>query len=256
MRKSITVLLFVFIALIFSYLIIRYFGNAEQKDNWFNNNFREKFVRYPVARDFFNLHWDGDARSDYLLSDEFTGLRIEIDHHDECVISQDVLDKFVSEVEQVIQKPGGVTITRSNEVPLAKDSYNREEIRAIASLYQNYSAKGDEAVLYVLCLNTYDEQPSNIGLTVHEDGIVIFSNAIKKITSNNPATFDSYLISTILHEFGHQLGLDHINSAHCIMAPYVESPGNAAGALQLVPTRYCSEELKAIEEIKDSLYND
>jgi len=199
------------------------------------------------------LHWDGDAKTDYLLSDRFTSLKIEIDHYDQCQWSQDIIDRFRLEIEQVIDKPGGVTVVQSNIIPLAKESYNRNEIRALANRYQNFSAKGDEAVLYVLCLNEYDEQPSNIGLTVYEDGVVIFWNTIRKLVADNPATLSAYITSTILHEFGHQLGLDHIDYYHCIMSESVESPGNAAGALKTIPVTYCAEELEIIAEIKDSL---
>ena len=75
MRKVITIFLIIFIIFIFSYIIIRYFGNTSKTDNWFNNNFREKLVRYPIMRTFFNLHWDGDAKTDYSSSNKFTSLR-------------------------------------------------------------------------------------------------------------------------------------------------------------------------------------
>lgn len=254
MRKVVTVFLVLFIVIIFSFVVIRYFANASQQDNWFNNNWRAKLAVYPWLRTVFGLHWDGDARSDYLSSKQYTSLQIEVDRYDGCQLSDTVLAQVKSAIEQVVQKPAGVTVAQDSVLPLVMDSYDGAGIHAIVNMNQRYKTGGRQAVLYLLCLNKSSDRPSNIGLTEQADGLVVYWQTIEELTAGDDTSVDDYVISTILHEFGHQLGLNHINIPGCLMAETVESPARNIG-LQVTPTAYCPQELEAIEKNTQSLYN-
>ncbi len=255
MRRLLTLLLIIVIIVSFGFVGIRYSANADEQDNWFNNEHRESFARYKYLRDVLGLHWDGDAKADYLLNRKYTKLRIEVDRYDGCVISANAISTFVSVIEPIIDKPGEIKITMNDTISLGFESYDSEQIRALTDRYKSFSTRGDEAVLYILCLNKYFEAPSNIGHTVFEDGIVIFWETITELVQGNQDVIDSYVISTLLHEFGHQLGVDHVDNEQCIMAASVESPAPVDGAVSRAATEYCDEELEEIQKVKDSLYN-
>ncbi|MBU0598109.1 matrixin family metalloprotease [Patescibacteria group bacterium] len=256
MKKFITVLLLILIIVVFSYVVLRYFANSENQDNWFNDSWRSKFSRYPFLRTIIGLHWDGDALSDYLMPEKMDSLVIEFDRYENCDIDIDLQEQLVQEISRVIDKPGGITFKEDDYYILNQPSYSREEIRELAKIHQDYRSKAGVAVLYIMCMNKSADYPTNIGLTVHENGIVIFQEAIRELTKNNRATHDIYIVSTILHEFGHQLGLDHVEDRDCLMTERVESPGNALGALSLIPDSFCPIEVRMIQNNKALLYNE
>ena len=90
MKQILTIGLVLFIIVIGSYFTIRYFATVADEDNWFNEHWRESFAQYPIVRDFFSLHWDGDGKTDYLLDDTYTRLVFEVDAYDGCEIDESV----------------------------------------------------------------------------------------------------------------------------------------------------------------------
>ena len=55
--------------------------------------------------------------------------------------------------------------------------------------------------------------------------------------------------STIMHEWGHLLGLDHINQEDCIMNERVEVYENRRFQGSNIPTTYCAEELYQLHQL-------
>ncbi len=253
MRKLYIVLLILATLIGLSFLVIRYFANSSAQDNWFNNNWREKFARSTILRTVFNLRWDGDAKTDYLLNNTYTNILIEVDRQEDCSINPEVWDGVISEMKCVTKKTGEITVEESDTIPLARESYTSEQTRGMANRYRNNKTKGDTALLHIVCLNTYAEAPSNIGLTVYENGIVLFWNALKRVAGSNTIALNKFISSTILHEFGHQLGVDHIEAPFCLMNAEVESP--PLDRPVYIQTTYCDEEIAAIEEIKKRFQN-
>jgi len=250
-KSIVTITLFILIIIIFTFFIIRYSANLPQENNWFNRKFRAGFVYYPILRSVFNLHWDGDARSDYLSNKKFKKLLIEIDRYTNCQFSQKNIENIKSEIAPVVQKPLGVEIREDDIFDLSQSSLSREDLQQIIKKYKDNKAKNSQAVFYIICLNGFKDAPTNIGLSSGEDGAVIFWDEMKEISSENPASFDLFFESTVLHEFGHQVGLEHSNEPECLMNERVESPGNAAGALSEIPTKFCPQELQQIENLRN-----
>lgn len=253
MKKVSIALLILFIICIFSFAAIRYFANEKSQDNWFNDHWRPALARYPLARTVFNLHWDGDARANYLLSKPFSKLLLVIDREENCQLSPAVLDQVQTKINAAIQKPSGVTSRESRVFVAMEDSMSNQQIHQVADRYRISRLAKDTAVLYVLCLGSYASAPSNIGLTVNEDGLAIFWSTISQLSNNNPSVRDEYIVSTILHEFGHQLGLNHVQDPGCIMSSAVESPGSVAAFRLPSVTDYCPAERAMIDQIKKTL---
>ncbi|MFA6553364.1 MAG: matrixin family metalloprotease [Patescibacteria group bacterium] len=257
MKRTFTVFLVIFIIIVFGSLAIRYFANSAEQDNWFNREYRSRFSRYSFLRSVYNLHWDGDAAADYLLAGQYTNIKIVLNRYDECAITPADLEPVRLEIERVVQKPGQVTVVDGKLMTLILDGYDRAGIRTIAGKFHESKTAGDTAVLNIYCLNTYTEQPTNIGMTVNEDGVVIFYKTLQRDTGSATALTGTYLTSTILHEFGHQIGLDHGQDPTCLMADTVDmSPLLDSRFAVFTPVAFCESELQRIEEIRNSLYTD
>ncbi|MFA5051694.1 MAG: matrixin family metalloprotease [Patescibacteria group bacterium] len=256
MKKAVIGVLIFLIVVIFGSFSIRYFANAPEQDNWFNRDYRAKLSRYPLLRSMYGLHWDGDGAADYLMSARYPEMDIVINRFDECSISPAVTEQIQLEVERVVKKSGQVRIVDGSVFALTLDSYDRPGIRAIASKYHERHTAGQTAVLNVYCLNSYSEQPSNVGLTVNEDGVVVFFKTLQNDVGSLSDALETYLISTILHEFGHQLGLPHGTDQTCLMAETVEVAGELDPRFaSFTPVSFCPEEIQRIEEIRSALYN-
>ncbi|MFA6098665.1 MAG: hypothetical protein WCV50_02730 [Patescibacteria group bacterium] len=252
MKKLLTIGLSIFVILLFIFIIFRYSANASNTDNWFNNNVRVKLARYPYLRTAFNLRWDGDGKTDYLLNGKYEKLLIEIDNSDLCTVPDSVIEEIKAQIQDVIEKPLGIAVDDSQTIPLTQDSYTAEDIRRVSDAHQSRKTRGDTAVFYILCLNRFADDSSNIGVTVYENGMAVFSQRLADLVGNNPAAMDAYYTSTILHEFGHQLGVDHVDNIRCIMDASIETPSDRV-AQTLIPKNYCQEELQLFENIRSSL---
>ncbi|MBU2228867.1 hypothetical protein KJ810_00500 [Patescibacteria group bacterium] len=252
MKIASRIILIIFVVIVGLYLAV-YAYTGQDEENWFNTHYRSKIAQYPLMRSLFYLHWDGDAKSDYLTSNRFSSLKIEIDRYEECLLTDEMFDAIEKGIEKVVQKPGGIAFEESNIFSLTKNEYTVEELLAIKETYKDKSSSRNEATIQLVCVNGYADDPSNIGLTLMEDGIGIFWQTIKELASNNPDSLEPYVVSTVLHEFGHQIGMGHIEDDECLMAAFVERPGNAKGALKKIPVFFCYEELKSVEQIRESL---
>ncbi len=249
MKKLAAFFLVLFILAIFSFGVVRYFANSSQQDNWFNANYRETFARSPFLRGIFHLRYDGDAKSDYFDVKKFPHLRIIVDRYEGCAVPLDVMTIVGSEIQRITGRSEAVQFVQNNTFTAMQGSYSKIDIRKLAQQMEKVHSHGDTAIAYLLCLNTYSDQPTNIGSTVNDDGMVVFFQTIKGISVEAPNNETPYLISTILHEFGHQLGLDHVQNDECIMATSAEVPGSSPADSVIIPSRYCPAELDTAAEI-------
>ncbi|MFH1207584.1 MAG: hypothetical protein V1668_03175 [Patescibacteria group bacterium] len=256
MKKTFIVLLILFIIIVFGSLAIRYFANTAEPDNWFNRDYRARFSRYPALRFVYGLHWDGDAKADYLLPESYKNIKIVLNRYDECGIAASDLEPVRQEVGNIAKKSGQVTVEDGAIMTLTQDSYDRPGIRSIAKKFHSVRTAGETAVLNIYCLNVYGEQPTNVGLTVNEDGIVIFYKTLRQDAGSDAGVFNAYVTSTILHEFGHQIGLDHGQDPTCLMAETAEISSSLGSRFAVfAPITFCQQEVQRIEEIRTSLYN-
>lgn len=242
MRKFVTAFLLLVIVGSFGFGLIRFQANESQQKNWFNQHWRPSFAQSSILRTMFGLHWDGDGRAMFLGAHP-PMLTLVFHAEPGRLLSDNVKNQLVQNLTKVVQKSNGVQVIDGSTVLTRLDSYSREQVRALASQSKFRQGIDNSATLHVFLLSRFTDAPSNIGMTVREDGVVVFMDAIADLTQSNQASADAYVLSTILHEFGHQLGLDHVGSSNCVMASEVENPQGYFST----PTQYCSEELQLIE---------
>lgn len=221
-----------------------------QRDNWFNDKFRDNFAYYPALRNAFKLHDFGDGKGDYLSSKKFPKLLVEIDSLGDYELSPEAKEEIQGDLQEICQKPEGIEIIEDDTIYDDHLSYTIGEIEKLQKDYRNYYPQEGQAVLYIICLNKFADSPTNIGTTVCETSMAIFKGTI----SDLPNYKDNQLLlerSTILHEFGHLLGLDHSGDSYSVMSEDVEV---VDGKVDIRTCDFSQEDLRKIEEARAKYY--
>lgn len=99
--------------------------------------------------------------------------------------------------------------------------------------------------LYLIYASSYADKQSSAGLVIHRDTIFIFKDAIDRLSERGYVK-DILEKTTIMHEWGHLLGIDHIDDEGCIMNDSVEVL-DAIPSGKNLPSDYCSRELREIQ---------
>lgn len=230
------------IALLFSIVKAASLGSEA---NWFNSRYRPAVSVYPLLRQIWGLHNDGDASADY-LSARRSEIVVELDRAAGLSLSSGSAELVASEIERVTGKP--VRIIASTELPDRAESYMVDEAREIKFRWQRYRTDADSAVLYVLLLTRDTEEDRLVGRTLDEDGMALYLDAMDRIDYADRTAVE---VSTILHEFGHQLGLPHNDSPDCLMNAHAEAGDwGAAGNLR---TNFCPSETGQIARVIEAM---
>lgn len=212
---SITVLLAI-IALAGATIFIS-LGSRGERDNYFNRNWRGDVSRYPFLRTVFSLHNDGDGKDDY-VKDKYGRIFIQVDAMEGIEVRNNILGEVASKIGSLTGKE--VIFEKINTNVPFKEVTDEGEIEKMVE--NNKQPRKGEAFLYLLFVNQKLNEEKLVGITFKEYGIIIFADALNTFTENVPRSADSYKISTILHEFGHQLGLPHNDEPGCLMNEKVE----------------------------------
>ncbi len=189
------------------------------RNNFFDHNYRHFFTQSPFVRKILNLHDYGDAQSDYLGNKKFPKLLIEIDSLNGYELSKETLEGLKERLQEICQKPSGVEIKEDDTIYESQENFSVSEVRDLEKTFRDYYTESGQAVLYILVLTTSKEKPTSVGTTFSETGIVVFKKTIED-TSNLIEYQREMEESTIYHEFGHLLGLEH--SKQGVMAEKVE----------------------------------
>lgn len=237
-----TCFLFFFIVGLASFMYLR-FSALSTESNFFNDNLRYKFARYPAMRQILGLHFDGDAKADY-LGKKYKNITIKIIAMDGLEIDRETVKSFAEKVEKITNKE-----TKYLYYPNIKyeASISVDELRKYLE-DNNSFLFSEEAVLYTFIASQNKDNNENLGLTLSENGIILFKNTlINSMRNDTMDNFDSYSVSLLLHEFGHQLGLDHNSNPDCLMNAQTEFSDR--GKLLENVNDFCDYEKNQIERM-------
>jgi predicted Zn-dependent protease len=234
----------------FSFMALKL--SAAQADSFFNRHLREGFAKHPLARSVFGLQFDGDAKYDY-LGNRSHKVVIEVDSMEGLSFDFEVLERFRQKTSEITGKPA-VIVVSDDLIPLALSSDDRE-ISVIVKKHKDYKAAKRQAVVHLLLLNQYRQRPTLLGSTHNSESLVLFQSVLDEYALIKPSFKNIFAYTTLLHEFGHQLGLDHNDSAGCLMAEQAEEPVDWLGRTSDIADDFCGYELALIESIKNSFKN-
>ncbi len=226
MKKLATVLLVILI-LLGALTSIFALGASGDEHNWFNTTWRPRFARVASLRSLFNLHDDGDAKSEY-LGKQKQYIAIIIKPYVDPWFSDGVWKEFSKKVTEITGKQ--VELLTDTDIPTSND-----------------------APVYIYLESVNEENALTLGKTYNENGIILYKQGLESFSNGTPETKEAYIMSTLLHEFGHQLGLVHNEEPGCLMNSHAETGGNAKLVTSEVITNFCAEEIEQISKIKSEL---
>jgi len=231
------------IAVTFSYVFLKI--EAQSPDsNYFNDNLRPNISRYPLLRDMLGLHFDGDAKADYLGS-RYGSIVIKVIFMEGLLINDDILKSLSEKIQKTTGKP-----TRYIFWDTRMPFYASSNIESLRDYLENrvFSDSLEEASLYLIVANELDVHSDQIGSTVQENGIALFNNSLSKYEHSDEVIFNKLAVGVLLHEFGHQLGLAHNDYPHCLMNPSIDL--SASNRMSKIVDDFCEEEKRELSQMR------
>lgn len=239
------ILLLIVIILTFSFSIIYYLLNLNPNTYSANSSFRKQIISQPLLRKIFKLHQIGDARYDFAKDSNYAKLNIIIYYQNGEILNSETIEEAVSEMKMVIKKPDGINIKR---VPIMTSIPNYTTDKELDLLIKKYPVNqpvfGKTTTLQIFILKSYEDLGFT-GMVKDASNIFIFKNAIKSVSDQQSSTRAAE-VSTILHEFAHLLGADHVQDETCILNAKIENMKE--GFPTVFSTTYCSLDLKEIKK--------
>lgn len=205
---------------------------------------KEKILHYPEIISLINLNQPGDARFIY-LSPRTSLIRINVYYTTEVSPDED-LETWLKET---ISQTTGKTISFSvspNPTISQQENYSDQDLNAIRKSLVGSNGK---PILNIVYLTAYGEKPGYVGITLQRDTIFIFKSTIKSL-SNEPRIVKLLERSTLMHEWGHLLGLGHVDYPGCIMSKDVEVYDNRKPRETEIPVTHCQSTLYDLEQLK------
>lgn len=236
--KLIIQLLFVFLA--FSYIGLMIGLRFAPPDNGLDRLARPLFIKSELVRRLFFLNRVGDAR--YQLAQSKLPLSVTMWYPPAQTNNPRLKEWLAAMVQQTVNQSITLTVkTFPQPVPVTISDQDLAQI--IKSLPRQSS---DE--VYILYLPRLESAPTNAGQAINDKTIIIFTDTINSL-SEREAVRAVIEQSTLMHEWGHLVGLDHVNQEQCIMNEKVEVYGNRRFQGSNLPTEYCPEELYQLRSI-------
>jgi len=247
MGKKITII-FLLIIITFSGIFIFLKSSANgSENNAFNTNWRYKFARYKIFRKTLGLHYDGDARGDY-LGKTSSAITLKIILMDGLYIDQDMLGILAKKIQEITGKPTLISYA-TRKIPFSQQS-NLNDLDKVLQEARDYESGLDRSIIFLVIANQNSAAPQNIGSTLQEDGLVLFEGDLNKnyAQNGNIEAYQQYAVSVLMHEFGHQLGLPHNEEVGCLMNKELEIDARESG--EKVVTDFCEREKEDIKNMK------
>ncbi|MBO6522950.1 MAG: hypothetical protein JJ971_03925 [Balneolaceae bacterium] len=171
----------------------------------------------------------GASANDFLSSDNFTTLNIEIDYVEGFRPSQSAIDNLEAFLEQRLNKPGGVSVSLDDAISSPQnDSFTAQEIYALEQTHRDTYSDGNTISAYFIILDGAYETENVLGVAYYNTSMALFEEVIQENTGGfGQPSASTVEASVLMHEFGHILGLVNIgtepvkdhedpeNEAHC-----------------------------------------
>jgi hypothetical protein len=233
------VLLFLLIFFLLVFYLIRF-----KSTTYYGKKLRVEILHHNYLTSLLNLNQPGDARFLYLKSSR-DNLRVEVNYLPR--------QKPDNEVDGWIKKMILGTTGKNVDIEISEDLFDDAKISYsdddLNNIRNKLSSRFAPLKLNIVYLTKYKETPSLVGLTLHRDTLFIFKENLNSL-SEDEIIQKKLEESTLMHEWGHLLGLEHEDDINCIMAEQVDVYTNKAW-LNTIPTEYCPTEYYHLKDISD-----
>lgn len=236
---------FIIISVVYSVFYISF--NLTDNNNLVNSEFRLKFIQNHQLRNIFRLRQIGDARYDYKNNAQFPKLSINTYSQEGYELSKETLPLVINEMKRVIDKTDIEIFNDPDQLSVGNEVDDNKIADLIKSYPAEFSSSTKTAPVNIFILSRYSPAPSLIGIVKNDSSIFIFMDPVQNVSDRQKTTTNTE-VSTVLHEFAHLLGANHITEDDCILSEKVENL-----TVNLTPSiitgSYCQ---KDIEEIQNS----
>ena len=247
MVKKVLLILFILLCVVFVFLKLELIGNPSSK---FNQTTRFQLARNGWLRTIFSLHNAGDNRANYLLNTD--PLVVEWAKPVEENIDPAVLQNFANTVSKRVGRP----VQLEQDGAIDDGTLNLNDLKSLQLQSQTQTTNVSSDVLLVIFANDYSPRQSGELSTTDGDSTEVISlTAMRQFLGNlSGYNMDNYLLSSMLHEFGHEIGLPYNSESDCIMDEHAGQNGQPVELYgQKDPQDYCPMEIDQINSIKQSL---
>jgi hypothetical protein len=243
--KTFVLLLIILACGAFIYVKVESLGSDQ---NSFNQHERYVLGKYPFLRTLLSLHKDGDARAEFLQGS--SSIVIDVSIAPGTVLDPDVINNFAA---QVSKYTGSKTKVYYVDGVVPDGMLGQNDLDKVMQRTKRNFEPGS-SILAVAYTDDFTSSDQAVGKTYQEYGIVISNQRLRDVTNLSPQSLPELQQSTLVHEFGHQLGLDHNTEGGCVMNAAVESPEVISVFVPpTIPTDFCTFELDQLQQIKASL---
>jgi predicted Zn-dependent protease len=238
----------VFLCFVIIFFISALFITKFKSDSLLGSWLREKIIHYPLLITLTDINQPGDFQIYYLdpKRDEI----VTTIYYTKSSKPSDEIELWIKDM--IFETTGKRTENRKIllENTQEQEQYSNEELEEVR---KGIVDKFDTQIkLHIIYLTKRKEQPTNVGLTLHRDTIFVFSDSLKDL-SERKYVKDRLEKSTIMHEWGHLLGLGHSDNLNCIMSSLVEVQDQFFLAGKEIAVDYCYETLLKLERRRENI---
>lgn len=244
MKYTLTVITLLGIIFIFGAYCFLYVSlNLLDPANPVNTVYRTYVLKYPLARTLLRLHQAGDARFDYIDS-RYPTIDIHLFYQNAETLHEGTKEKIMTEMKRIIPSSKNITFGTPQIIDTLPEAVND---RDLAKLIEKSPTRkwNDETIPFsIYVLSSYAPHPTYVGIVESDTTIFIFKDAIRDI-AHLQVSDESTEVSTILHEFAHLLGAEHIAIDGCIMSEKVEDT-TFYNLPSIITDTYCGSDVDEI----------
>jgi hypothetical protein len=220
--------------------------HVAEPNNLLNKELRPILQKSHVARKVFSLNKPGDYRYAY-VSSKTPEIMVELDMLAGIEPNQFVERWIEQMIAESVKKYGSVALVQEITDGY-KESYTYEELEELDRKHRSQEFAKQPGYLHVLYLTRSADEPTNAGMVLNDQAIFVFIDVIKELSEREDirARVEQ---STLMHEWGHLLGLNHTEAENCVMSEKVEVYGNQQFQFNNIPLTHCRESMAELDNL-------
>lgn len=156
----------------------------------------------------------GAAAQDFLRSDKYDKITVEILSVNGHALPQTTLNDFVAFIKDLVHKPSGIEIKTHAISSPTTNTYSVENLIEIEDGHRKWYNNKNGLALYIFIADGAYKNENVLGVAYRNTSFAIFSNTIKERTGGIGQPDEEVVVQTVLqHELGHLLGLVNVGTS-------------------------------------------